>query len=230
MAFWPAVGGRIVKKLREVGPAGTVAALLRRLRQEVYSEVVSIIQLKDLAEIVPVRRPSGVVVEELRREHLPLLAELNRARDAPQVDERFRAYLDSGFKGFIALIEGKAAGYYWWVDAAKAAEFPDLRDFGFGIELGPGEVYGSDYYILEEHRNGRLASEILAHVETGLRERGYSSIWGYVLADNRPARWLYETRGYQRLWVSTRKRRLFLTRVSNTLDPRTERSGLSVER
>lgn len=224
------MGGRIAKKLRESGVRGTVAALLARLRREVYSEEVWIVQLKDLAEIVPVRRPSGVVVEELRRDHLPLLSELNRARDAPQVDERFGAYLDSGFNGFVALVDGKAVGYYWWVDAAKGGEFPDLRDFGLGIELGPGEVYGSDYYILEAYRNGRLASEILAHVEGGLRERGYSSIWGYVIASNRPARWLYETRGYRRLWIHTRKQRLFLTRVSNSPDPRTERGGSNVDR
>jgi ribosomal protein S18 acetylase RimI-like enzyme len=34
-------------------------------------------------------------------------------------------------------------------------------------------------------------------VETALAARGYDGLWGYVRADNRPARWLYSTRGYE---------------------------------
>jgi hypothetical protein len=34
-------------------------------------------------------------------------------------------------------------------------------------------------------------------IETDLKERGYTRLWGYVRADNRPARWLYSMRGYE---------------------------------
>lgn len=156
---------RLTKKLRESGVKGTATALIARLRKEVYSEEVFIVLLKDLTEIVPVRRPTGVVIEELRPEHLPLLSELNRKREAPEVDERFTTYLDSGFSGFVALLDDKAVGYYWWVDESNGNEFPDLRDFHIGIELGPGETYGSDFYVLESHRNGRLAGEIQSKVK-----------------------------------------------------------------
>lgn len=223
------VGGRIVKKLRTSGLRGTLAALLARLRRALYSEEVLIVMRKDLDRIVATKRPTGVVVEPLSRQHLPLLIQLNRERGSPEVDERFGAYFDAGFNGFIAQLDGATIGYYWWVDASNGAEFPDLRDFGMGIELGPGEVYGSDFYILEAHRNGRLASEVLSQIETGLSARGYSRLWGYVLADNRPARWLYETRGYERLWLHARKRRFFMTKLSNTPDPRTAKGGPDVE-
>jgi len=224
------VVARVAKKLRESGVRGTVAALLARLRKELYSEEVFIVLLKDLSDVVAVKRPSGVIVEDLRREHLPLLSRLNAERDAPEVDERFAAYVDAGFHGFIALLDGAAVGYYWWVDAGNGAEFPDLRDYGIGIELGPGEAYGSDFYILEAQRNGRLAGEILTHIEGGLRERGFTLLWGYVVAENRPARWLYETRGYERLWTHRRKKRFFTTQVENSPDPRTDKGESSDDR
>lgn len=212
---------RISKKLRERGVGGTLRDLLARLRRDLYSEETSIVLLKDLNEVLQVRRPTGVVFEDLRPEHLPQLYELNREREAPIVDRRFAAYFEAGFHGFIALLEGRAIGYYWWVDAAGAAEFPDLRDYDMGFELGPGDVYGSDFYILEAHRDGRLAGEMLARVEGGLADRGYSRLWGFVLADNRPARWLYESRGYERLWTHKRKKRFFMSRVENLPDPST---------
>ena len=34
-------------------------------------------------------------------------------------------------------------------------------------------------------------------IETALSELGYARVWGYVRGDNRPARWLYSTRGYE---------------------------------
>lgn len=216
-------------KLRERGLKGAAADLLARLRTEIYSEEVSLVLLKDLGEVGPVKRPTGIAVEDVRRDHLPLLAQLNRERDAPQVDERFAAYVDAGFHGFVALLDGAAIGYYWWVDAEKGAEFPDLRDFGLGIELGPGEVYGSDFYILEAHRNGHLGREMLTRIEGSLSARGYSKLWGYVLADNRPARWVYESRGYQRLWTHTRRKRFFSTRVENSPDPRNDEGGTDVD-
>jgi len=224
------VVARISKKLRERGVGGTVKDIFARLRHELYSEGTSIVLLKDLGEVRPVKRPTGIVFEDLRREHLPLLYELNRERAAPAVDKRFTEYVDAGFHGFIALLDGKAVGYYWWVDADGGEEFPDLRDFDMGFELGPGEAYGSDFYILEAHRNGRRAGEMLARIEGGLADRGYKKLWGFVLADNRPARWLYESRGYERLWTHTRKKRFFITRVENSPDPRTYKGGSDADR
>lgn len=219
------MGGRIVKKLRESGVRGTAAAVFARLRKAIWSEEVFIVARKDLDRVLVSKRPTGVLVEPLGRGHLPLLARLNRERDAAVVDERFVAYLDAGFKGYVAQLDGAAVGYYWWVDATRAAEFPDLRELGLGIELGPGEAYGSDFYLLEAHRNGRLAGEILGKIETDLHARGFAWLWGYFVASNRPARWMHESRGYERCWTHTRKRRFFTTRVEDSPNPSTYKGG-----
>ncbi|MDX6622073.1 MAG: hypothetical protein QOE75_5 [Solirubrobacterales bacterium] len=221
---------RISKRFRERGLGGTVKHLFARLREELWSEEVFLVMTKDLSAVAPVRRPTGIVFEDLRREHLPLLYELNRERHAPEVDKRFTAYVEAGFQGFVALLDGAAIGYYWWVDAADGAEFPDLRDHDLGFDLGSGEAYGSDFYILEAHRNGGTAGEMLARIEAGLQERGYSRLWGYVLAENRPARWLYSMRGYEKQWTHMRRKRFFVTKEENSPDPRTDKGGTDVDR
>lgn len=59
---------------------------------------------------------------------------------------------------------------------------------------------GPAFFLLEEHRGGGASNDFLHQVETSLRGRGYGRIWGYVDRPNRPARWLYSTRGYRQMW------------------------------
>lgn len=204
---------RLGRKLRDEGLGATLAALWRRLREGIRSEELWCVLERPLDDsIVPCRDRSGLEIEDVEPRHLSLLSELNRRRDAVQVDARFAAYVAAGYHGYVAIRDGRAVGYYWWVDE-RGAEFPDLVELGLGLELGPGDVYGSDLYLLEEHRDGRTANELLWWLETDLRRRGYARLWGYVAADNRPARWTYSSRGYQPRWSLVRRRRWFRTRT-----------------
>ena len=160
---------------------------------------------KDLTTIANARSV-GLRVEDLSARHLGDLHELNRTRGQLASDRRFARYLEQGFSGFIGYCDDHVAGYYWWVDREGAPRFPDLRKMGLGISLGEKDVYGSDFYVLDERRGGGIAAAFLLHVETRLRDRGYERIWGYVVSDNRPARWTYSTRGYEPMWVVMRRR------------------------
>ena len=73
----------------------------------------------------------------------------------------------------------------------------DIEHYGLEIELDERAVYGFDFFLLEEHRGGGNSVEFLHKVETRLRELGYETLWGYVVAGNKPARWLYGMRGYR---------------------------------
>jgi GNAT superfamily N-acetyltransferase len=91
--------------------------------------------------------------------------------------------------------------------------FADYLAQGFqGVELGVGDIYGSDLFLLEEHRGGGAAADFLRQIEASLRDRGYRRSWGYVVSDNRPARWIYSTRKYAPMWTVTRRRVLILRR------------------
>jgi hypothetical protein len=156
-----------------------------------------ILLVKTLDQITKPRRPADVAVVPLEESHLPGLAELNRRRGHAHADRRFRDYLDRGLGGFVGLRGDEVVGYYWWVDYANADRHPDFAWLGDRLQLVPGDVYGSDFYLLPEARGGAMAGAFLCGVETSLAASGFIRVWGYVDKSNRPARWLYSSRGYQ---------------------------------
>lgn len=173
-----------------------------------------IVMTKDLDETAPPRRRAQLELRTIGEEQLADLARLNARRNDRHADARFRSYVRQGFDGFVAYVGGEVAGYYWWVGRERGREFPDLRDRGLGIELGERDVYGSDFYVLPEHRGGATAAELLYRIEDELRGRGYRWLWGFALSDNLPARWIYSSRGYTSRWAVVRRRFLFLRRTA----------------
>jgi GNAT superfamily N-acetyltransferase len=146
---------------------------------------------KRLDEIQDISFEAQLQVAELGRDSLPALAELNRRRCDTRATARFAADLDRGYRGFVASADGRLVGYYWWMER----DHPHLRHLG--ITLADGDVYGFDFFVAEEHRGEGRAVAFLHAIETALRDRGYTRLWGYVRGDNRPARWLYSMRGYE---------------------------------
>jgi GNAT superfamily N-acetyltransferase len=158
--------------------------------------------VKRLDDIPPVAGEPRLELSDLGPESLPELAALNRARCDTRADHRFAGNLQRQYHGFIAHENGTLVGYYWWLDAA--ADHDHLAQLG--LELGPGDVYGFDFFLGEAHRGQGRAIEFLYGVETRLRERGFERLWGYVTQSNTPARWLYATRGYEVTETLTRRR------------------------
>lgn len=189
-----------------------LAAVGRRLRALLHKDERFIILLKQLDSIVESRRPGDLRLEDLGAKHLPALSELNRRRGRPQVDKRFATNVSSHFNGFVAWRDDRLVGYYWWVDGDAPVLHPDLRDLGLGIEMEEGDVYGTDFFLLEEFRGAGTAADFLCKIEKSLRDRGYGRLWGYVDSGNRPALWSYRARGYESMWILERKRRLWFRR------------------
>jgi GNAT superfamily N-acetyltransferase len=205
---------KLRRYLRDHGPRETAAAAGPRVLRLIYERQSLIVMAGPLESIVEPWRDGGLRLEDLGAEHLPGLAELNRRRGRPDVDRRFARYVGQGFHGFVAFADDELLGYYWWVDRDVPTLYPDLRKLGLGIELAEGDVYGSDFYVLDEHRGGGLATDFLFKVERSLSERGYRRVWGYVTSDNRPARWIYSTRGYMPMWTVRRTRVLGVQRTT----------------
>jgi GNAT superfamily N-acetyltransferase len=189
--------GRFRRYAREHGTRAAVAKTSSELRRRAFSENRITIVLKELDEIAVPRRPSELDVQPLERAHLEGLSELNRRRGRPGVDRRFRADLDRGLKGFVALLGGEVVGYYWWIEGARFGDHPDARWLGDSLQVESGDVYGSDNYLLPEARGGGTANQFLYRIESAIAALGYARIWGYVESGNREARWLYSSRGYQ---------------------------------
>lgn len=153
-----------------------------------------VVIFKRLDEIAAVTLDSTTLsVGDMSAAALPALDAFNRRRCASRATVRFAGDLRAGRRGFVVRAGDELVGYYWWVDAATG--HPDLERLD--VRLGPLEVYGYDFFLAEQHRGGGRAAASLHGVETALAARGYTGLWGYVRADNRPARWLYGTRGYE---------------------------------
>jgi GNAT superfamily N-acetyltransferase len=200
---------RLRRNLSEWGVRGTVARLVRQLREGLVREEL-IVLLKDLDSIVAPRQPGGLRVVDMEPGHLSALSEVNRRRGAPHADRYFETSIAKGFHGFVAFKGDELVGYYWWVEHDSDPPHPDIWLLGEGFEMEPGDVYGSSLFLLEEHRGRGAAGDFLHQVETDLRDRGFRRIWGYVDATNRPARWLYSTRGYRSMWKVVHRRLMFL--------------------
>jgi ribosomal protein S18 acetylase RimI-like enzyme len=171
--------------VRRVGLGPTIRKALEGFRTQEL-----LVLVKRLDEITASGSDRRLTLADLTPADLPALAAFNRRRCDSRATGRFAAGLARGERGFVARLDGEVAGYYWWADR----DHPHLDRLH--IELQEGDVYGFDLFLAEEHRGEGRAVELLEGIETRLRERGYARVWGYVRSDNRPARWLYGSRGY----------------------------------
>jgi GNAT superfamily N-acetyltransferase len=184
-------------RIRRDGLRAFAGKLPARVRHALSSSQEIVVLRKDLGAVTELEVEEQLRMEEFGAEHLPAMYEFNRKRCNLKADARADAAVERGYRGFVAYVDEELVGYYWWVDAEIEPRHADIERFGLGIELQPGEVYGYDFYLLEEHRGDGKSMEFLHKVETSLRDLGYRTLWGYVEADNRPARWLYGLRGYK---------------------------------
>lgn len=190
-------------RYRRDGLRPTLAKLGERVRPTARQEEL-VVLLKDLRQAPTPGVETPLRIEALDARHLPALHELNRKRCFTRADSRFAEDVAHGYRGFVGFLGNELIGYYWWVDWTDRPPHRDLSRLGLGIELAEGDVYGADFFILGEHRGGGVANDFLHKVETALRERCYRRLWGYVVAGNRPARWVYTLRGYEPVSTVTR--------------------------
>lgn len=195
-------------RIRRDGARAVLGKLPARAGAALSSSQEVVVLEKDLGAVTEMEVEEKLRMEEFGAGHLAAMRDFNRKRCNLKADARAAAAVERGYRGFVAYVGDELVGYYWWVDGAIEPRHADIERFGLGIELEPGEVYGYDFYLLEEHRGDGKSMEFLHKVETSLRDLGYRRLWGYVEADNRPARWLYGLRGYKSVRKVVNRRKL----------------------
>ncbi len=182
---------------RRHGLRALLGKLYARVRASLYSHEEFVVLAKDLSDTSEMSFAGSLRIEELEPRHLPALYRFNRRRCDSKANARALGDVEQGYRGYVGYVGAELVGYYWWVDRAIEPRHRDIAAYGLEIELGEQDVYGFDFFLLEEHRGGGNSVEFLHTVETLLRDRGYRTLWGYVVAGNKPARWLYSMRGYR---------------------------------
>jgi GNAT superfamily N-acetyltransferase len=82
------------------------------------------------------------------------------------------------FYGFIAEVDGKAAGYSLYHD-------------GYNTDKGYRIVYLADLYVRPEYRGTELGRQLIEAVKTAARKRGAKKMFWTVYAPNHAARQFY---------------------------------------
>jgi len=210
---------------RRHGSRELLRRVAARARSAAFSREEIVVLRKDLREATEMAFSESLRIEELRPDDLPALFEFNRRRCDSKANARAVNDVSQGYRAYAGYVGEELVGYYWWVDRSIEPRHRDIENYGLEIELDDRAVYGFDFFLLEEHRGGGNSVEFLHKVETRLRELGYETLWGYVVADNRPARWLYSMRGYRPVRkVAARRvltRRVPLAGESELLEART---------
>jgi GNAT superfamily N-acetyltransferase len=182
---------------RRHGLRALLAKVYTRIRTAIFTREEFVVLAKDLSEVPETSFDGSLTIEELEPRHLPALYRFNSRRCDSKANARALGDVERGYRGYVAYADAELVGYYWWVDRRIEPQHRDIADYGLELELGERDVYGFDFFLLEEHRGGGNSVAFLNTVETLLRALGYRTLWGYVVAANKPARWLYSMRGYR---------------------------------
>lgn len=155
----------------------------------------------------PTDRTSELVLEPLDARTLPrLIAVL--ARHEPWRVGLVRQRWFEGARGFVAVHRGDVVGYVLWVEGSDHPHRVVHSDLTWlGVHADRGELYVFDYFLLERARG--LGAAFARLVQQRHAKMGFTAAYGWVLASNRAALWLYRTTGWtevrrleERRWLS----------------------------
>jgi GNAT superfamily N-acetyltransferase len=173
---------------------------LRRTARHVVVAAIAWVQavqddlviLKELREAPAAGSPR--VIADLDDASFGPFADFNQRRCNSRATRKARARRRRGCRCLILFHERDLVGHYWWVDHTAGKRHRHVMRYG--IDLADGDVYGFDYFITPRYRGNGNATTFLQCIEQELRGLGYRRVWGYVEADNTPARWLFSISGY----------------------------------
>jgi GNAT superfamily N-acetyltransferase len=188
-----------LRKLRDIqrrsglGAAGRQA--LAALRARIYLDEEHILLIKQLGGSPPATGSRDVEVRVAGAGDADAIAAFSRAHFNPTTRRHVRCFLRNGYRVFLAHRDGEIVALFWWIGAGDDADHPDL--VLHGLSLASGEAYGFALFSAPGARGGGTATTFLSGICAGLADEGYERLWGWVLADNLPARWLFRITGFR---------------------------------
>jgi GNAT superfamily N-acetyltransferase len=186
-----------VRKVRDAyareGAAKSTRWLLRATLSRVYRREDHLIIVRELAsESLAVPEP---IIDVRSLEECPPSAVLTFGERHAFPTPKALRYAIGQYRAFVALRDAAVVGYFWWISNEAAAQHPDLALNG--IALDDDEAYGFWFFVAPDARAGGTATDLLFAAIRRLADLGYARTWGFVLADNKPARWLFALASYQ---------------------------------
>ncbi len=176
---------------------GRAAAMVRFA----YKHGEAVVIERDLVDGAPIRDEGRVSVVPIVPDHMSSLDTLGADGNAESARRRIRNYVELGYRGYLAMCDGTAIGYGWWVDASFPSErlHPAMQQYR--IVLQPGELYAFEIFVAPQFRGMGMATAFMQATLQGWLSDGYRRAIGFVDARNLAARTLYRMTG----WTDTRR-------------------------
>jgi GNAT superfamily N-acetyltransferase len=207
---------RIKKLYSQFGLTKFITTILSALISKVFAINVDIVSFVSLADLRDYSGPQRLKISPLKEDSMRMFKEFCQNTDCTLKNRKvLNSYLQNKFNGFIATLDKRIIGYFWWVDN----QIPPTRNhphlIRYGIKLMDSEVYTFDFFIRPKYRGGGNAVEFLTTVQFKLKELGFEKVYGQVFADNKAARWLYSLIGNKPIKTVRSYRILKLILISN---------------
>jgi GNAT superfamily N-acetyltransferase len=168
------------------------------LRSRLVEDRTALVLRVDLTDprhhVRPQDRATELFLEPFDARTLPRVIAVV-ARHEPWRVELVRQRYFEGSRGFVAVHRGDVVGYVLWVEGSDHPQRVVHSDLSWlGARPGRGELYVFDYFVLERARG--LGSTFARLVQQRHAKMGFTAAYGWVLASNRAALWLYRTTGW----------------------------------
>lgn len=189
---------KIMRVRSERGLVGIIKSLMSRITSWIFTAVDDIVISKSLDDLRAYSLPKKLKTIRLEEFNIERFKEFCQDNHCTLNNRRnLNSVLHNKHRGFVATLDGEIIGYIWWTDnqISPHRNHPFLHRYG--IDLMNDEAYFFDFFILPQYRGDGNAVEFLATVEFILKEQGFRRVYGHVLVDNKPARWLYILNGYK---------------------------------
>ncbi|MDD5259269.1 MAG: GNAT family N-acetyltransferase [bacterium] len=207
------VANNLLKYIKDIEVLTKKIGLRRVMQRLLYVSHEEILLVKDFTEVENISSARGLKVSLINRASLQRIALFRKKEGLGGEDPllALTAYLDNGFYGYSAEINGEFIGYIWWGDSKTNFDF-DRQGYGFythQVKMTPTDTFGFDLFVSSKHRNARIALEFLSQAFFLAKKLGYQRNYGYVHNENKPARWIYSIVGFKEI-RRIRVRRLFV--------------------
>ncbi len=186
---------KLLALYRDGGLKATARSVLSLLAACIHREEEHVVLVRSLSDAPEMAARDGIEVRSDVGIDREAVIRFSQANFPPKVTAYVRNYLDNGYRTYLGFRGDELIGLFWWVDRQIDAQHPDL--VLHQLRLGDRDAYGFSYFLAPEHRGGGTASEFISKVFVELDKVGYERIWGWVLAENLPARWLFSLVGYE---------------------------------
>jgi GNAT superfamily N-acetyltransferase len=196
-----AMGERLVR-VRRWWRRTAFRRLVSRARRAVYLKHDDMfVVAKVLEDGPPPVSGRPLRVQLASTQHAAAMAKVFVGHDGFDMTERelrdlFATRMSTGAQVLLGFDADQLFGFLWWADAGSMERVEPLPNVRYGIRLEPDDVYAFGLFVTPERRDAGLSTWFLTSAEAKLKRLGYNRLLGYILAANRPARWLFAITGH----------------------------------